>query len=88
MRLRDLIRKLNSKLRGYYRYYGVIGNAKSLWEFDMHVVQMLHKWLSRRSQRAKLSWKRFQTQMKWHGLVRPSINEVWTRREFRVVRLY
>ena len=33
LRLNELFRQLNAKLRGYYNYYGVHGNSKSLNQF-------------------------------------------------------
>lgn len=32
-RIKKIIDKLNLKLRGYYNYYEIIGNSKSLWSF-------------------------------------------------------
>lgn len=32
-RIKKIVDMLNIKLRGYYNYYGVIGNSKSLWRF-------------------------------------------------------
>ena len=49
--LRLLFSSLNSKLRGYYNYYGVIDNSGSLWEYFYYAVKTLFKWLNRRSQR-------------------------------------
>ena len=51
----DLKRKLN----GYYGYYGLIGNARALQRVDHWVRRAWWKWLSRRSQRAYLSWEAF-----------------------------
>ncbi|WP_429370813.1 group II intron maturase-specific domain-containing protein [Paenibacillus sp. DS2015] len=53
-RIRNLIPKLNRKLRGYYNYYGLIGNYKSLSKFYMAMMKILYKWLNRRSQRASI----------------------------------
>jgi len=46
-----LFAKLNSKLRGYYNYYGIRGNYDSLSDFFHQVKQILFKALNRRSQR-------------------------------------
>jgi len=78
--VRELIPKLNSKLRGYYNYYGVIGNARSLWQFDYHVVRQLRKWLSRRSQTGEVSWRRLRAMLAYHQLAKPVINENPRRR--------
>jgi len=49
-RLMDLFRRLNAKLRGYYNYYGVIGNSRSLREFFDQVLWLLWRQLNQRSQ--------------------------------------
>lgn len=51
--------KLTQKLRGHYGYYGITGNARSLGRFLYAVTCTWRKWLSRRSQRAYLTWDRF-----------------------------
>lgn len=80
MKLGDLIEKLNSKLRGYFNYFGVICNYRSLYEFFYHVRFALWKWLRRRSQRTRLSWERFTQLLKRLQLQRPFINERRGRR--------
>lgn len=50
---------IGRKLRGHNAYYGIIGNVDALWRFRYWVLRAWRKWLSRRSQRAYLSWKRF-----------------------------
>jgi RNA-directed DNA polymerase len=50
---------LNRKLRGHYAYYGVTGNVRALMRFLYAVQNIWRKWLSRRSQRAFLTWQRF-----------------------------
>ena len=57
--VREIFRKLNSKLRGYYNHYGMIGNYKSLSEFFYHVNRILCKWLNRRSERKSYNWASF-----------------------------
>ena len=50
---------LTQKLKGHYGYYGVVGNSASLGRFRYEVGRLWHKWLSRRSQKAKLDWPTF-----------------------------
>jgi len=64
---------LGRKLRGHYAYYGVTGNADALGEFLFRVRQRWRKWLSTRSQRGKLSWRRFMAIEARHPLPRPRI---------------
>lgn len=74
-RLYDLLVDLNAKLRGYYNYYGVIGNMPSLKGFGYHVENLLYKWLNRRSQRRSFTWVTFQRVLAYHQFVRPHIVE-------------
>lgn len=67
---------LNAKLKGYFNYYGVIGNSKGINEFYNIAMKILYKWLNRRSQRKSFNWNEFKAKMKWYGLVTPKITEV------------
>ena len=49
LRLESLFKRLNTKLRGYYNYYGVYGNYDSLKQFFDCAIRILKKWLNRRS---------------------------------------
>lgn len=74
-RLRDLFKELNAKLRGYYNYYGVRGNYKSLAEFFNHAMHLLLKWLNRRSNKESYNWEDFQVILKYYGIEKPRITE-------------
>jgi RNA-directed DNA polymerase len=50
---------LRSRLQGHYNYFGVNGNLKSLACLLWHARRAWHKWLGRRSQRARFTWERF-----------------------------
>ena len=52
-------RMLVRKLRGHGAYYGIPGNASSLTTFSFHVVHIWQKWLTRRSQKRSMPWRRF-----------------------------
>ena len=56
LRLPELFKLLNAKLRGHYNYYGVNDNYPSLMQFYRGVLKLLIKCLNRRSQR--LSYNR------------------------------
>ena len=73
--IREIFRKLNARLRGYYNYYGVIGNYASLKEFFYHVKRMLLRWLNRRSERSSYNWNGFNDLMKHFGLLKPRITQ-------------
>jgi RNA-directed DNA polymerase len=50
---------LTAKLRGHYVYYGITGNIASLLDFRYQVRRAWQKWLSRRSNKARIPWERF-----------------------------
>ena len=51
---------LRSRLQGHFNYFGVNGNLKSLACLLWHARRAWYKWLSRRSQRTRWTWERFQ----------------------------
>jgi hypothetical protein len=59
---------LTRKLRGHFAYYGIPGNFASLGRFRYHVRRAWRKWLSRRSQRARIPWERFDELEQLHPL--------------------
>ena len=75
MRMTELFYKLNSKLRGYYNYYGVRGNYDSMASFFYHAIRLLFKWLNRRSQRKSYTWTGFKELLKHFGIAKPRITE-------------
>ena len=75
VRLRLLIKKLNAKYRGYWNYYGVIGNYVSLMDFYKQTKDLLFKWLNRRSQRRSYNEKTFVQMLISVGIEQPRITE-------------
>jgi len=73
--IRKLMKSLNSKLRGYYNYYGVIGNYESLYKFYREAMKILKKWLNRRSQRKSYNYEQFNQMLKTHRIVTPYITQ-------------
>ena len=71
--LRRLFWQLNLKLRGYYNYYGVAGNADGLGEFFDKVLAILMKWLNRRSQRRSFNWQGFRDLLNHFEVPRPRV---------------
>lgn len=59
MPLGKLMAKLNQKLVGHYRYYGVTYNVGMLNKYHYYVVNMLFKWLNRRSHKRSYTWEQF-----------------------------
>jgi group II intron reverse transcriptase/maturase len=50
---------LKRRLLGHYNYFGVNGNMRRLKMLVHEAEYVWHKWLTRRSQRTPLNWKRF-----------------------------
>jgi group II intron reverse transcriptase/maturase len=61
------------KLQGHYGYYGITGNSRSLGLFFEEVKRAWRTWLSRRSQKAYMTWKKFVSLLARYGLPRPRI---------------
>jgi RNA-directed DNA polymerase len=74
-RITWIFKRLNMKLRGYYNYYGVIGNIKRLMDYFNGVMRLLFKWLNRRSQRRSFNFKGFRELCKHFKVLRPRIVE-------------
>jgi group II intron reverse transcriptase/maturase len=75
----DTIELLNPKLIGHYRYYGISGNSEGISNFYNYVVYIFYKTLTRRSQRAYLSWGRYCSLLKLHPIATPKIYvNIWT----------
>jgi group II intron reverse transcriptase/maturase len=51
--------RLRQRLQGHYNYFGVNGNIHALRRLACMAERAWHKWLNRRSQRAKMTWERF-----------------------------
>jgi len=66
---------LCAKLRGHYQYYGVTGNSRLIRYFYFQAVRLVRKWLSRRSQRSRMNWKRFNLYLKRYPLPIPRIHQ-------------
>ena len=75
LRLRRIFKLLNAKLRGYYNYYGVIGNFASLQEFFRQAMKILFKWLNRRSQKRSFCFNIFNQIAKFYHIEKPRITE-------------
>ncbi len=63
--------QLSLKLQGHFNYYGVPGNSRSLSNFAHEAKLLWKKWLSRRSQRGRLTWVSFMRVLKHYPLPPP-----------------
>lgn len=64
---------LSRRLRGHFNYFGVNGNTQSMDALYWYTTRAWHKWLNRRSQRARLSWARMKALMETYPLPSPRI---------------
>ncbi|MEO7328040.1 MAG: group II intron reverse transcriptase/maturase [Minicystis sp.] len=72
--IKEQWRTLIQKVRGHYRYYGIIGNSWSLDRFHGEVRRIWKRWLDRRSQRGFLSWKEMLRLLEQHPLPRAQLS--------------
>lgn len=69
---------LTRRVRGHFNYFGVNGNSRQLSVFVDEVKSTWLKWLRRRSQRTRLTWKRSAELMARFPLPRPRITvQIW-----------
>lgn len=73
VKLSVFFKELNAKLRGYYNYYGIIGNYLRLQYFFYQVILLLKKWLNRRSHKPSHSWQGFNDMLKHYKIEKPRI---------------
>ena len=66
-----LLASLTRKLRGHYNYFGVIGNLAGLHAVKQHVMELLYKWLNRRSGRRSFTWERLKYYLNFNPLPLP-----------------
>lgn len=65
----ELMNKLNIKLTGTYRYYGINGTIPYLRALHSHALFTTFKWLNRRSQRKSFTLDKFLRV--WNVMIRP-----------------
>ena len=72
---------LTRRLNGHYNYFGVNGNTASLKKLYTQAVRLWLKWLLRRSQRKRLTWKGFGQYLRAFPLPRPVVRvQIWGAR--------
>jgi hypothetical protein len=74
-KLADLLAVLRRKLRGYWNYYGVIGNSSMTAKYQREVNRLLYKWMNRRSQRRSMTWTQFGRRLPGWDLPPPRVVE-------------
>ncbi len=72
-RIRKIVDMVNTKLRGYFNYYGIRGNSHRINRFYYIITKTLYKWLNRRSQKRSFNLDEFNEKMNYYGLIKPRI---------------
>lgn len=71
--VKELIAKMNKKLIGHYRYYGISFNGKKISAFLHYSQKYMGKALNRRSQMKSYTWDGFIDMLKVYPLAKPKI---------------
>jgi RNA-directed DNA polymerase len=74
-RLAGVMAHLRRKMAGYWEYFGVTGNGRSLCKYWRLVVRGLYQWLNRRSQMRSYTWAGIYALIKRHRIPGPRITE-------------
>lgn len=64
---------LSRKLRGHYQYFGLTMNMRALGQVFDRVKAIWRYWLDRRSQRARMTWDRFEGLIQRMPLPKPEV---------------
>lgn len=72
--VKDIINRINQSLLEHYHYYGVTDNFESIAGFQYMAVNLLLRWLNRRSERKSYTWDAFRDGLlKTFPIVKPKI---------------
>ena len=72
-KLEIIFKKVNRMLVGYYKYYGVTDNGRSLYNFLNQVEKMLFYWLNHRSNKKSYTWEQYNQMKTYYPLATPKI---------------
>jgi group II intron reverse transcriptase/maturase len=73
--IKVLAESLRRKYLGHFNYYGVVGNAVSLWRFWNASRRIIFRVLNRRSQRKSYNWTGFEQMWNTLAIPRPRVIE-------------
>lgn len=71
--IREQHQVLAQKLRGHFAYFGITGNAEALARFHYYAAGIWRKWLNRRSNRARMHWRKFKRLLQRYPLPPPVV---------------
>jgi len=73
MKLREIWKKFQAKIRGHIQYYGISFNTDKVDEFIDRATKILYRWLNRRSQKKPFDWDKFNKFMKKYPLMKAKV---------------
>jgi len=73
MDIRAIMSRLKRSLIGYYNYYCITDNLRTVGNFLDCVKRLLFKWMNRRSQRKSFSWDKFNLFLRKYPLPKPKV---------------
>ncbi len=73
MPIKQLMKKMKSKVQGHCNYYGITDNISVVGKYIHEVKRLLFKWLNRRSHRKSFDWDKFNLFLKKYPLPRAKI---------------
>jgi len=73
--LKELAATLRRRYRGYFNYYGVIGNSDRIWAYWNASRRIIFRGLNRRSQRKSYNWTGFEQMWKTLDIPTPRVVE-------------
>jgi RNA-directed DNA polymerase len=80
---REFFQRLNARLRGHYKYYGVRGNTRSLYRFFNWAMDCTFTWRNRRGgKRKSFTWEQCTQVLDRVKRARPGSTEVKRRRVY------
>lgn len=68
---------LKRRLQGHFNYFAVRENDRAVWRLLYWATRIWRKWLSRRSQRSRMTWARFSRMERALPLPRPKLKRLW-----------
>lgn len=69
----EFLKTIRAKLMGHYRYYGVTDNSEKMKSYYIMTIELMYKWLNRRSQHRSFTRERFYEVLKEFELPKPRI---------------
>lgn len=76
--IKIIIKKLNIKLEGHYRYYGISDNMAAMRNFRDYCIWELYRVLKRLGQKHKMTVERYKKILKYNEIARPRIyHSMW-----------